>query len=104
MKKKKETQILQNQKDGMSNIIVILHLLFGTLPIILVVFLVNEFFKGNVTIRMIAIVAVLMFVFALLKGFFYGASIWRSLNEIANKNRSAFAEITSWIFSGTQSR
>jgi len=87
MKKKKETQILQNQKDGMSNIIVILHLLFGTLPIILVVFLVNEFFKGNVTIRMIAIVAVLMFVFALLKGFFYGASIWRA-------HKSAYEALT----------
>lgn len=87
MKKKKETQILQNQKDGMSNIIVILHLLFGTLPIILVVFLVNEFFKGNVTIRMIVIAAVLMFVFALLKAFFYGASIWRA-------HKSAYEALT----------
>lgn len=87
MKKKKEKPILQNQKDGMSNIIVILYLLFGTLPIILVVFLVNEFFKGNVTIRMIAIVAVLMFVFALLKGFFYGASIWRA-------HKSAYEALT----------
>lgn len=78
MKKKKENPILQNQKDGMSNILVILHLLFGTLPIILVVFLVNDFFKGSVTIRMIAILSVLMFVFALLKAVFYGTSIWRA--------------------------
>lgn len=87
MKSRKKNQILKDQKDGMSNIIVILHLLFGTLPIILVVFLVNEFFKESVTIRMIAIAAVLMFVFALLKGFFYGASIWRA-------HKSAYEALT----------
>lgn len=87
MKKKKDNTILQNQKNALSHIIVISHLLFGTLPIILVVFLVNEFFKKSVTIHMILFSAILMFVFAILKGFFYGISIWRA-------HKSAYEALT----------
>lgn len=87
MKKKKESQILQNQRDGMSNIIVVLHLIFGTLPVLLVVYMVDAFFKGDATVRMIVFVACLMFAFALLKGFFYGASIWRA-------HKSAYEALT----------
>lgn len=78
MKSKKENQIMQNPRDIKSNIIVVLHLIFGILPVLLVVYMVDAFFKGDVTIRMIVTIAFLMFASALLKGLFYGASIWRA--------------------------
>ena len=87
MKRKKENQILQDQKEGKSNVIVILYLLFGTLPILLVVYMVDAFFNGSATIRMIAVSGCLMFVFALLKGLFYGTSIWQA-------HKSAYGALT----------
>lgn len=87
MKRKNENQLMQNPKEGKSNMIVILYLLFGTLPILLVVYMVDAFFKGSATIFMIAIAACLMLLFALLKGLFYGMSIWRA-------HKSAYEALT----------
>ena len=70
-----------------SNAVVVLHLVFGTLPLLLVVWAVDSLMDGTLTSTMILGVGATMVLFALLHGIFYGTSIWRA-------HRSAYNALT----------
>jgi len=57
----------------MNNIVVVIHLVFGTLPVLLVVWAVGA----------------VMMLFAMLRGVFYGTSIWQA-------HRSAYNALTQY--------
>ena len=59
----------------LSNTVVILHLVFGTLPLLLVVWAVDRLMSDTLTSTMIWIVGAAMVLFALLRGVFYRTSI-----------------------------
>ena len=70
-----------------SNAVVILHLVFGTLPLLLVVWAVDRLMSDTLASTKIWIVGAVMVLFALLRGVFYGTSIWRA-------HRSAYNALT----------
>ncbi|RKL88497.1 ABC transporter ATP-binding protein, partial [Moraxella catarrhalis] len=67
----------------LSNAVVILHLVFGTLPLLLGM-AVDRLMDGTLTSAMIWIAGVAMVLFALLRGVFYGTSIWRAHHSAYN--------------------
>ena len=77
----------RESRSLLSNAVVILHLVFGTLPLLLVVWAVDRLMSGTLTSTMIWIVGAAMVLFTLLRGMFYGMSIWRA-------HRSAYNALT----------
>ena len=87
---KQKVKPLDEERESrslLSNAMVILHLVFGTLPLLLVVWAVDRLMSDTLTSTMIWIVGAAMVLFALLRGVFYGTSIWRS-------HRSAYNALT----------
>ena len=77
----------QESRSLRSNAVVVLHLVFGTLPLLLVVWAVDSLMDGTLTSTMILGVGATMVLFALFHGIFYGTSIWRA-------HRSAYNALT----------
>ena len=77
----------RESRSLLSNAVVILHLVFGTLPLLLVVWAVDRLMSDTLTSTAIWMVGAAMLLFALLRGVFYGTSIWRA-------HRSAYNALT----------
>lgn len=71
----------------LSNTVVVLHSVFATLPVLLVVWAADRLMSGTLTSVTVGVVGVAMTVFALLGSVFYGMSIWRA-------HRSAYNALT----------
>ena len=70
-----------------SNAVVILHLVFGTLPILLVAWAVDKLMNSTLSPIIVGGIGGIMVLFAMLRGVFYGTSIWRA-------HRSAYNALT----------
>ncbi len=77
----------RESRSLLSNTVVVLHLVFGMLPVLLVVWATDRLMSGTLTSVTVGVVGVAMTVFALLCGVFYGTSIWRA-------HRSAYNALT----------
>ena len=77
----------RESRSLLSNAVVILHLVFGTLPLLLVVWAVDRLMSDTLTSTMIWIVGAVIVLFTLLRGMFYGMAIWRA-------HRSAYNALT----------
>ena len=77
----------RESRSLLSNAVVILHLVFGTLPLLLVVWAVDRLIDSTLTTTMVESIGVAMVLFALFHGIFYGTSIWRA-------HRSAYNALT----------
>jgi len=66
------------------NVVVILHLVFGTLPLLLVVWAVDKLIDNTLTTTMLLDIGATMLLFALLHGLFYGTAIWRAHRSAYN--------------------
>ena len=87
---KQKTKPLEEERESrslLSNAVVVLHLVFGTLPLLLVVWAVDRLMSDTLASTKIWIVGAVMVLFALLRGVFYGTSIWRA-------HRSAYNALT----------
>ena len=87
---KQKIKPLEEERESrslLSNAVVVLHLVFGTLPLLLVVWAVDSLMDGTLTSTMILGVGATMVLFALFHGIFYGTSIWRA-------HRSAYNALT----------
>ena len=68
----------RESRNLLSNTVVVLYLVFGTLPLLFVVWAVDRLMGGTLTPAMLWSVGVAMVLFALFRGVFYGISIWRA--------------------------
>ena len=87
---KQKVRPLDEERESrslLSNAVVILHLIFGTLPILLVVWAVDKLMNGTLSPIIVWGIGGIMVLFALLRGVFYGTSIWRA-------HRSAYNALT----------
>ena len=87
---KQKVRPLDEERESrslLSNAVVILHLIFGTLPILLVVWAVDKLMNGTLSPIIVSGIGGIMVLFALLRGVFYGTSIWRA-------HRSAYNALT----------
>ena len=87
---KQKIKPLEEERESrslLSNAVVILHLVFGTLPLLLVVWAVDRLIDSTLTTTMVESIGVTMVLFALFHGIFYGTSIWRA-------HRSAYNALT----------
>ena len=78
---KQKVRHLDEERESrslLSNAVVILHLIFGTLPILLVVWAVDKLMNGTLSPIIVGGIGGIMILFALLRGVFYGTSIWRA--------------------------
>ena len=83
----KPLDVKRESRSLLSNAVVILHLVFGTLPLLLVVWAVDRLIDSTLTTTMVGSIGVAMVLFALFHGIFYGTSIWRA-------HRSAYNALT----------
>lgn len=77
----------RESRSVLSNVVVILHLILGTLPILLVVWAVDKLINGTLPPIIVWGIGGIMILFAMLRGVFYGTSIWRA-------HRSAYNALT----------
>ena len=87
---KQKVRPLDEERESrslLSNSVVILHLIFGTLPILLVVWAVDQLMNGTLSSIIVWGIGGIMILLALLRGVFYGTSIWRA-------HRSAYNALT----------
>ena len=87
---KQKVRPLDEERESrslLSNAVVILHLIFGTLPILLVVWAVDKLMNGTLSPTIVWGIGGIMILLALLRGVFYGTSIWRA-------HRSAYNALT----------
>ena len=77
----------RESRSLLSNAVVVLQLVFGTLPLLLVVWAVDKLMSGTFSSTIVCGVGGVMILFALLRGVFYGTSIWRA-------HRSAYNALT----------
>ena len=87
---KQKVRPLDEERESrslLSNAVVILHLIFGTLPILLVVWAVDKLMNGTLSPIIVWGIGGIMILLALLRGVFYGTSIWRA-------HRSAYNALT----------
>lgn len=91
---KQKVRPLDEERESrslLSNAVVILHLIFGTLPILLVVWAVDKLMNGTLSPIIVWGIGGIMILLALLRGVFYGTSIWRA-------HRSAYNALTRLRF------
>ena len=77
----KKNRPLDEERESrslLSNAVVILHLILGTLPILLVVWAVDKLINGTLPPIIVWGIGGIMILFAMLRGVFYGTSIWRA--------------------------
>ena len=87
---KQKVRPLDEERESrslLSNAVVILHLIFGTLPILLVVWAVDKLMNSTLSPLIVWGIGGIMILFAMLRGVFYGTSIWRA-------HRSAYNALT----------
>ena len=87
---KQKVRPLDEERESrslLSNAVVILHLVFGTLPILLVVWAVDKLMNSTLSPIIVGGIGGIMVLFAMLRGVFYGTSIWRA-------HRSAYNVLT----------
>ena len=87
---KQKVRPLDEERESrslLSNSVVILHLILGTLPILLVVWAVDKLMNGTLSSIIVWGIGGIMILLALLRGVFYGTSIWRA-------HRSAYNALT----------
>lgn len=87
---KQKVRPLDEERESrslLSNVVVILHLILGTLPILLVVWAVDKLINGTLPSIIVWGIGGIMILFAMLRGVFYGTSIWRA-------HRSAYNALT----------
>lgn len=87
---KQKVRPLDEERESrslLSNAVVILHLILGTLPILLVVWAVDKLMNGTLSPIIVWGIGGIMILFAMLRGVFYGTSIWRA-------HRSAYNALT----------
>ena len=77
----------RESRSLLSNAVVVLQLVFGTLPLLLVVWAVDKLMNDTFSSTIVWGVGGVMILFALLRGVFYGTSIWRA-------HRSAYNALT----------
>ena len=88
----------RESRSLLSNAVVVLQLVFGTLPLLLVVWAVDKLMNGTFSSTIVWGVGGVMILFALLRGVFYGTSIWPYTIEVAY--HKLFATLATRIFSG----
>lgn len=87
---KQKVRPLDEERESrslLSNAVVILHLILGTLPILLVVWAVDKLINGTLPPIIVWVIGGIMILFAMLRGVFYGTLIWRA-------HRSAYNALT----------
>ena len=77
----------RESRSLLSNVVVVLQLVFGTLPLLLVVWAVDKLMNDTFSSTIVWGVGGVMILFALLRGVFYGTSIWQA-------HRSAYNALT----------
>ena len=77
----------RESRSLLSNAVVVLQLIFGTLPLLLVVWAVDKLMNDTFSSTIVWGVGGVMILFALLRGVFYGTSIWQA-------HRSAYNVLT----------
>ena len=77
----------RESRSLLSNAVVILHLVFGTLPLLLVVWAVDKLMNSTLSPIIVWGIGGIMILLAMLRGVFYGTSIWRA-------HRSAYNALT----------
>ena len=86
----KKNRPLDEERESrslLSNVVVILHLILGTLPILLVVWAVDKLMNSTLSPIIVWGIGGIMMLLAMLRGVFYGTSIWRA-------HRSAYNALT----------
>ena len=83
-KKKRPLDEERESRSLLSNAVVILHLILGTLPILLVVWAVDKLINGTLPPIIVWGIGGIMILFAMLRGVFYGTSIWRAHQSAYN--------------------
>lgn len=84
---KQKVRPLDEERESrslLSNAVVILHLILGTLPILLVVWAVDKLINGTLPPIIVWGIGGIMILFAMLRGVFYGTSIWRAHQSAYN--------------------
>ena len=87
---KQKVRPLDEERESrslLSNVVVILHLILGTLPILLVVWAVDKLMNSTLSPIIVWGIGGIMILLAMLRGVFYGTSIWRA-------HRSAYNALT----------
>ena len=77
----------RESRSLLSNAVVVLQLVFGTLPLLLVVWAVDKLINDTFSSTIVWGVGGVLILFALLRGVFYGTSIWQA-------HRSAYNALT----------
>ena len=90
----------RESRNLLSNTVVVLYLVFGTLPLLFVVWAVDRLMGGTLTPAMLWSVGVAMVLFALFRGVFYGTSIWRAHHSAYNALTRLRMRIVSHFRSG----
>ena len=100
----------RESRSLLSNAVVVLQLVFGTLPLLLVVWAVDKLMNGTFSSTIVWGVGGVMILFALLRGVFYGTSIWRAhrsaynaLYTIEVAYHKSFATLAARFLSRTES-
>ena len=84
---KQKVRPLDEERESrslLSNVVVILHLILGTLPILLVVWAVDKLMNSTLSPIIVWGIGGIMILFAMLRGVFYGTSIWRAHRSAYN--------------------
>ena len=87
---KEKMKPLEEERESrslLSNAVVVLQLVFGTLPLLLVVWAVDKLINDTFSSTIVWGVGGVLILFALLRGVFYGTSIWQA-------HRSAYNALT----------
>ena len=74
----------RESRSLLSNAVVILHLVFGTLPLLLVVWAVDKLMNSTLSPIIVWGIGGIMILLAMLRGVFYGTSIWRAHQSAYN--------------------
>ena len=83
----KKNRPLDEERESrslLSNVVVILHLILGTLPILLVVWAVDKLMNSTLSPIIVWGIGGIMILLAMLRGVFYGTSIWRAHQSAYN--------------------
>ena len=84
---KQKVRPLDEERESrslLSNAVVILHLILGTLPILLVVWAVDKLMNSTLSPIIVWGIGGIMILLAMLRGVFYGTSIWRAHQSAYN--------------------
>jgi len=84
---KQKVRPLDEERESrslLSNVVVILHLILGTLPILLVVWAVDKLMNSTLSPIIVWGIGGIMILLAMLRGVFYGTSIWRAHQSAYN--------------------